>query len=71
VQQITENQVEGDGRPGMAKVRIAINGWSANVHAGKWWVDRFKKFLSARKRIVNKKLVFHRMVNSNAKVEIF
>jgi hypothetical protein len=53
----------------MAKVWIAVNGGSANVHTGKGRVDGLKKFLFTCKGIVNKKLVFHKIGNSGTKVK--
>ena len=33
VQQVAEQQIEGNGRPGMAKVGISINGRTTHIHA--------------------------------------
>ena len=53
--QVAEQQVEGDGRTGVAQVGVAIDGGAADVHAHTTLYQRTKKFLGPRKRIINKK----------------
>jgi hypothetical protein len=57
--QVAEYDIKRDGGTGMTKVRIAVNGRSANIHTHMGRVDRFKQLFFARERIVNLKLVFH------------
>ena len=53
VLQLPEYQVECDGRTGVAKVRIAINGGTADVHAHMRGVQGFERLLAAREAVVN------------------
>ena len=53
VRQVTEHQVESDGRTGMTQMGIAINGRAANVHAHMRGVQRFERLLATRQRVVN------------------
>ena len=51
--QISENQIKSDGRTGMTKVSVAIDGGAADIHAHMRGVEGFERLLAARKAIVN------------------
>jgi hypothetical protein len=51
--QISENQVESDGWTCVTKVRIAINGGTADIHAHMRGVQRLERLLAAREAVVN------------------
>ena len=53
VLQISENQVEGDSRPCVTEVGIAINGGTTDIHAHMRGVQGFERLLAARKAVVN------------------
>ena len=36
VSQIAEQKIERDGGTSMTEMRVAINGWSADIHADVW-----------------------------------
>ena len=51
--EIAEQDVEGDGRTGMAQMGVTIDGRSTDIHAHMGCVDRLKGLLAAAERIVN------------------
>ena len=51
--QIPENQVKGDGRPGVTQVSVAIDGGTADVHAHMRGVQRLERLLAAREAVVD------------------
>ena len=57
--EVSEHDIEGDGRSGMTKMRVAINGWSTNVHAHVWCVQWFKQLLLSCQRIIYQQVLFH------------
>jgi len=52
VGEVAEEDVEGDGRPGVAEVRIAVDGGSADIHAHMRRVEGFKLRLPAREGVI-------------------
>ena len=68
VLQITEYQVEGDGRPRMPQVRITVNRRSANVHADMRRAERLEKLFLPGEGVVNVKLMLHIKLDLKAKV---
>ena len=52
--QVTEEQVECNGRTGVTQVRVAIDGRSADVHAHMRGVQRFEYFLCPAQCVVDK-----------------
>ena len=52
--QIAEEEVERDGRTGMAQMGIAVDRGAADVHAHSPLVERAEEFLLTRKCVVNK-----------------
>ena len=63
--QIAEKDVEGDGWTCMAKMRIAIYGWSTYIHAYIRSIQRFEELLSAGKCIINQQILFHNIIYLN------
>ena len=53
---VTVQQIESNKRAGVPQVRVAVNGWSANVQTHMTFHQRFKRFLLPAQRIVNIKL---------------
>ena len=51
--QVTEQQVEGDGRTGMTQMGIAINGRTTDIHAHMRGVDGLETLFLTSQRIVN------------------
>ena len=51
--QVTEQEVEGDGRACMPQMRIAVNGRTTNIHTHMRLVQRDELFLFSCKRVVN------------------
>ena len=62
VPQIAEENVEGDGRPGMPEMRITVNGRSADIHAHVGGCYRLEEFLLPVQRIVNNQVLHKRAV---------
>ena len=52
VAEVAEQEVEGDGRTGVAQVGVAIDGGAADVHADVSLVDGDEGFFLARERVV-------------------
>ena len=52
VGEVAEEDVEGDGRTGVAEVRIAVDGGSADIHAHMWRVEGLKLRLPAREGVI-------------------
>ncbi len=59
VLQVAVHQIEGDGRAGVAQMRIPIYRGTAHIQAHMRRAHGFKNFLSARQRIVEAYFVFH------------
>ncbi len=57
--QVTEQQVEGYGRTGVAQVRIAVNGGSADIHSDASGRQRLELLLAAGERIVKYEFGIH------------
>ena len=53
VLKVAEKDVESDCRTGVSEVRVAVNGWSADIHSHVGRIDRLEEFLLPVKRIVN------------------
>lgn len=59
--EITEYYIEGDGRPGVAEVSVAIYRRAAHIHPYASFMDRSKRFFLARERVIDGQVVlFHR-----------
>ena len=59
VLEVAEEHVEGDGRPGVAQVRVAVHRGAAHVHAHVGRVDGLEELLAAGEGVVDKQFVFH------------
>ena len=57
--QITEQDIERNGRTSVSQVCVAINGRAAHIHSHVRSVQRNERFLSAAQRIVNNQFIFH------------
>ena len=53
--EVTEEEVEGDGRTRVSEVGIAIDGGSTHIHAYATFVNGFEDFFCAREGVVNLK----------------
>ena len=62
VLQVAEYQVEGDGRPRMTQMGIAIHRRAANVKPDVRRMNGFKFFLFARKRVVKRENLLHDVI---------
>jgi hypothetical protein len=51
--QIAEHDVEGDGRPCMTQMRVAIDCWTADVHADIRGMKGFEALFLTGERIVD------------------
>ena len=51
--EITEKQVERDGRPSVSEVRITIDSRAADIHADSSRIERFEEFLLPAQGIIN------------------
>jgi hypothetical protein len=52
MQQVTEKQIEGNGRPGMTQVSITIHRRTADIHPDMILVDGNKKLFLAGQGVV-------------------
>ena len=59
VLQVAEEEVEGDGRTGVAQVGITIDGGAADVHADASRRERLEEFLLPAQGVINKEWLFH------------
>ena len=50
--EVTENEVESDGRTCMSQMGIAVNGRAANIHPHVSGIDGFEKFLAPCERVI-------------------
>ena len=57
--EITEEDVEGDGRARVSEMRVAIYCRSANIHSHVWGVYRLEEHFASSQCIVNQKILFH------------
>ena len=57
--QVAEQHVEGDGRTGVAQVRVAIDRGAAHVHAHHGLTEGHEVFLAPCEGIVDEQWVFH------------
>ena len=51
--EVTEEEVEGDGRARVSEVGIAIDGGTTHIHAYSAFVNGFEDFFSAREGVVD------------------
>ena len=61
VSQISEEEVEGDGRTRMPQMSIAIDGGTAYIHTHVSWVQGPEEFLLPRECIINNEWLFHNL----------
>ena len=60
--QIAKQEVEGNPRPGMAQMRVAIDRGAAHIHTHLRGMQGFKQLFAPMQRIVEHQLIFHHYV---------